>query len=100
MTDETVDLPADPDIKQLAHDVIRDDNEYAIPLLVDFYAFLSRLDEDDHATYNDLRLDESESDVPPAAWRNVLTTLEEQGVVEKHQDGTTTYTLSNDTPEK
>ncbi|WP_042666230.1 hypothetical protein, partial [Haloferax sp. ATB1] len=90
---ETVDLPANGEIKQLAHDVVREDNEYAVPLLLDFYEFLSKLDEDDHSSLNDLTPENSRSEVAPTAWRNFLETLEDQDVVEKHLAVPTPITL-------
>jgi hypothetical protein len=93
MADTTVDLSADEDIKQLAHDVVRDENEYAVPLLRDFYTFLAVLDEEDHVKKSDLVVEDTESDIHATGFRNLLDTLENNDIVEEHPDNTTTYTL-------
>jgi len=97
MADTTVELPADEEVKQLAHDVVREENEHAVPMLRDFYEYLGQFDEKDHVTYEDLKLEEPESQLPGTVWRSFLQALVDQGVVNKHQDGTTTYTLNTET---
>jgi len=96
MADTTVDLPADEDIKQLAHDVVREENEYAVPLLRDFYKFLRQFDEEDHKEDTDLFIDDPESELPPGAWQPLIESLSDRGVVEKHLGRDTTYTLASD----
>ncbi|OTF01856.1 hypothetical protein [Halorubrum sp. SD683] len=97
MADTRVDLPADEDIKQLAHDVVRDENEYTVPLLRDFYTFLSALDEDKASTLDELRVTDEQSGVGGGAWVNFLDTLKEQSVVEEGRSGgRNTYTLASD----
>lgn len=97
MGDTTVELPADEDIKQLAHDVAREENEYAVPLLRDFYNYLAQFEEEDHLTYEDLGLENTKSQLPGTVWRSFLEELIERDVVEKHPGGRdTTYTLDVD----
>jgi hypothetical protein len=93
-TTDTVELPADPRIKQLAHDVVREENEEMVPLLLDFYTFLSKLDEEEHQSLSDLTVDEPESELAGTVWRNYLDVLVSEGIVEKHHGSTNAYTLS------
>lgn len=90
----TVELPADPAIKQLAHDVERESNQYAVPLLQDFYAFLAALDDDTPASRSDIRVDDPQSDVGSGAWLNFLDTLEDQDITDQDL-GSSTYTLTD-----
>lgn len=96
MAETSVELPANEDIKQLAHDVVREDNEYAVPLLRDFYTFLAALDDEEYAELADLDVDDAQSEMPPQAWRDCLTILEKQGIVEKRRGSTTTYRLDSE----
>lgn len=91
---DTVELPADPDLKQLSHDVIRGGNEDAVPMILDFAEFITSLDENDHSSMHDLDVDDPQSEIAGSAWRNLLDTLEDQDVIEVHRgSGSTTYTL-------
>lgn len=96
MAETSVELPANEEIKQLAHDVVREENEYAVPLLRDFYTFLAALDEEEYAELADLDVKDGESEMPPKAWRDCLTILQKQGIVEKHRGTTTTFRLAGE----
>lgn len=99
MVDETttVDLPADPRVKQLSHDVVREDAEWAVPLLTDFYQYLSAFDVDDHKTLSDIRSEvDADSEFDSSVWQHHIDLLEDLGYVEKHRGGQTTYTLAED----
>lgn len=82
MTD-TVELPADPELKQLANDVVTEDNEDLVPILLDFYEFLSTLNDDDWASMGEITVDEPESDVSGETWKDLLDSLESQEMVKK-----------------
>lgn len=88
----TVDLPADQRVKQLAHDVHREGNEDVVPLLLDFYDFISEFDEESHSSYTDLDIDDPKSEMGGQAWRSLIEELEAAGVIEQHHSGTTTFT--------
>ncbi|QKY18311.1 hypothetical protein [Halorubrum sp. CBA1229] len=92
-TTDTVELPASPKIKQLAHDIVRDDREDIAPLLLDFYEFLSILDEGG-AERPDLKLDEPKSQMPAAAWIELLDTMESAGIIEEDLGSRNTYALN------
>lgn len=77
MTESTVDLPADPDIKQLAHDVVRDGNEKAGPLIRDFCRVLSHLDRQNHLSRDALSEEDLESDIPPNVWNGFFNRMPE-----------------------
>lgn len=95
MTDSTVELPADPDIKQLANDVVREDNEYAVPLLRDFYRFLALLGEDDSLTRGDISLEDTDSEMGATAWSDFMDTLENNGVLDGEAASSRKFTLSD-----
>jgi hypothetical protein len=84
---DTVDLPADARIKQLAHDVVREDSDYAVPLLLDFYDVLRELDEEESATIDDLTVKDPDSDVHKSAWMDVIELLQANGIVEEEFGG-------------
>jgi hypothetical protein len=88
----TVEVPADARIKQLAHDVHREGNEEIVPLLLDFYEFVSELDEKDHSTYSDLDIDNPESELDGTAWRSMIDNIESADIIERHPGGETTFT--------
>ena len=93
MGTETVDLPADPRLKKLAHDVVADGNEYAVPMLIDFYKALAELDAEDHASRSDFRVNDPESDVPAEKWGDIIRGLARDGPITKHSGSTDTYTF-------
>ncbi len=91
-SDTTVELPADPRIKQLAHDVHREEKEDVVPFLLDFYKFISELDPEDHSTYSDLDVSNPESELDGSAWRSLIDNLEAADIIERHPSGDTTFT--------
>jgi len=100
VTEPTVELPADPEIKQLAHIVVRDDNEYAVPLLRDFYRFLALLDENQVKAPRELELEETDSGMRAGSWQEFLDTLEENDVVEIPRGQKEVYTLDEEVIEE
>jgi len=87
MTDSTVDLPADPAIKQLAHDVTRDGNEPADALIRDFCRILEHLTSRSELPSNALSDENLESDIPVSAWREFFLRLsDDTDVAEDSRD--------------
>lgn len=91
---DTVEVPANAKIKQLANDVKRDGNEYAVPLLLDFYEILSALEEDEQISLNDITLDEQKSDVPIQSWRRLLERFVDADILERHPGSPDRYSLN------
>lgn len=79
---DTVELPADPQIKQLANDVVREENEYSIPILLDLYEFLSELDEGEPVKPFDMRIENPRSDLEFDQWEQFLDLLLQAEIVE------------------
>lgn len=92
MPEHTVELPADPDIKQLANDIAREENEEFTPYVLDFYKFISNFEKDEEKTRSDLRVEDPESNMPPGNWGALLNDLVAGGVIEEHQGADVTYT--------
>jgi hypothetical protein len=94
MSQPTVDLPADPEIKQLAHDIAREDNEWTIAFLLDLYEFLEKFDSENHTNLNDLNKRGSRTEYD---FSNLLEFLEMNDYIEKHKGSpNTTYTLESE----
>lgn len=95
-TPSTVELPANQKIKQLAHDVEREGNEYAVPLLHDFYQFLSILDEEQSVTWDRIHIDKSNqmSELSPKEWGNLLNSMHNAGILDKEVNTPNRYTLA------
>lgn len=94
MADEadTVELPANGEIKQLAHDVAREDREDVVPMLRDFYQFLSMLD-DGYVEEHRMKIDAPESDLSAEAWERLIEPMRNADLVEKNTNGGFSYTL-------
>ncbi|GAB7094580.1 hypothetical protein JCM30237_17330 [Halolamina litorea] len=96
MAESSVELPANEEIKQLSHDIVREGNQYAVPLIRDFYTFLAALDEEAYTGLADLDVKDAQSEMPPRAWRDCLSILQKQGIVEKSRGTTTKYRLDSE----
>lgn len=81
MADETVDLPANSELKELAHHVVADGNEYAVPMLIDFYKALAELDAEYPKGPSDFLVDDPQSDVPPEKWGDIIYELANDGPI-------------------
>lgn len=91
---DTVEVPANSEIKQLANDVKRDGNEYAVPLILDFYEVLSQLEEDEQVSANDITLDDQKSDLPIQSWRRLVERLDDADILERHAGNPDRYSLN------
>ena len=92
----TVELPADEDIKQLAHDVVRKSDEGVVPIVLDFYEFISQFDEERYITKSALDFDQNRSEVTPAQWWDMTRFLENKDVLEKNPDTHVGYRLKTE----
>lgn len=91
MTHSTVELPAEPEIKQLAHDIKREGDEWTVDFLLDFHEFLAGFDSDNHKKVSDLNTQGSRTSYDFA---EVMDFLEMNDYIKKHKGGkNTTYTL-------
>jgi len=93
---DTVELPANSDVKQLAHDVVREENEYAVPIILDTYDLLSKLDEEEPLRVNDASVDDPRSELEVSQWSEFLELLNQKGIIETTDRSLSEYVLSEE----
>lgn len=93
----TVELPANHRVARLAHEIHKEEAEWAAPLLADFMQYLAELDGDQPRSKQQLReaLD-SESEIPPDGWNSLMQSLVDAGYVDEEVGSTNLYTLEED----
>lgn len=93
-THDTVELPAHPEIKQLSHDIVREENEYTIPILLDLYSLLSDLDENEPIPAGEISVDNPQSELGVSEWSEFLKLLQRVEIIERGNDSRASYVLS------
>ena len=92
---DTVRVPGDARIKQLANDVVFEDNEELVPILRDFYEILSVLNDDEVVKHNEILAQTGESEVNEYLWEEIIAALDDVGLL--YQPGAATkYQLNLD----
>lgn len=91
--EDTVELPANSEIKQLSHDIAREENEYAVPIILDLYSFLSKLKEDEPVRPIDIRVENPRSKLGSDEWSTFLKLLHRVEIVEQGSDAQRSYVL-------
>lgn len=94
MPKDTVELPADPAIKQLANDVIQEETEWLVPFILDFHEYFSQIEEDTPKEISELRLDNPKSPLNEQNWSVLLMEFKDQGIIEEEPGRQPAYKLN------
>lgn len=93
---DTVELPAHPEIKQLSHDVVRENNRHAVPIILDLYDLLSDLEKGEEVRANEVSVDEPRSDLDTHQWGQFIDLLLQAEILERGSASTSYLKLSSE----
>lgn len=80
---DTVQLPADPRVKQLAHDVVRENQEELVPIVRDFYEILAVMNTSEYANHRQISNAYDGGGLDHETWHEIVDVLQNDTSVEE-----------------